>query len=331
MKTRIFALFLLTLALVVSACGGGEETVAETAPPQQAATDAPDSSQPTEAAPQPDQFYLQITNVVGTVETRANANEAYAPAEVGQRLTEGAQIRTGADGIVALYRDAVTMVVVDNNSEAQIKTLGGTAEAPITIMTVLTGAVALDRHGAEMPAGAVLSVETPEGNTGQVLGSTVRVQYNPETKIMTATCLTGTCEFVRGDQKLTLEEGQAVDIEGLMPPPGAPEEMSVDQANQFLEMGYQLCGGCPITIGDIRDGGLSEASPAPDDLGSDEFEDGEDSSSDSGDSSDDSGDSNDGDSSGDSGDSDGEGGDSGDGGGEGGDSGDSGGDSGGGG
>jgi hypothetical protein len=92
------------------------------------------------------------------------------------------------------------------------------------------------------------------------------VQYNAETKVMTATCLTGTCEFVRGEQKLTLEAGQAVDIEGLQPPPGAPEEMSVDQANQFLAMGGQLCG-CEITIGEIRDGGLSQTSPAPEDLG----------------------------------------------------------------
>jgi hypothetical protein len=103
-------------------------------------------------------------------------------------------------------------------------------------------------------------------NNGQILGSTVRVQYNAETKVMTATCLTGTCEFVRGDQKLTLEAGQAVDVEGLQPPPGAPEEMTVDQANQFLAMGGQLCG-CQITIGEIRDGGLGQTSPAPEEMG----------------------------------------------------------------
>ena len=95
----------------------------------------------------------------------------------------------------------------------------------------------------------------------------MRVQYNPETKLMTATCLTGTCEFVRGDQKLTLQAGQAVDVEGLQPPPGAPSEMTTDQANQFLAMGYQLCGGCPITIGEIRDGGLEQTSPPPAELG----------------------------------------------------------------
>jgi hypothetical protein len=200
------------------------------------------------------------------VEVRENADEAYAPAEVGQRLSEGAQIRTGEDGIISLYRDAITMVIIDHASEAEIKTLGGSAEVPVTVISILSGAAALEHHAEKLPEGSIFTIETPEGNNGQILGSTVRVQYNPETKLMTATCLTGTCEFVRGEQKLTLEAGQAVDVTGLQPPPGAPEEMSVDQANQFLAMGGQLCG-CEITIGEIRDGGLSQTSPAPEDLG----------------------------------------------------------------
>ena len=260
MKRKIALIIFLTIALLVAACGGGAATEA---PAQDTSSD---SSQPTDAPAQDTVFYLQITNIKGTVEVRSSANDAYAPAELGQRLGEGAQIRTGADGIVVLYRDKLTMVIVDNNSEAEVKTLGGTVEVPITILTVLTGAVGLEHHTEKLPEGAVLSVETPEGNTGHILGSTVRVQYNPETKIMTATCLTGTCEFVRGDQKLTLEAGQAVDVTGLQPPPGAPSEMTTEQANQFLAMGGQLCG-CEITIGEIRDGGLQQTSPAPENLG----------------------------------------------------------------
>ncbi len=249
----VFAISMLLLA----ACGGGEATTA----PVQDAGEPTTQTQSTEA-PVAEQFVLHVTNIKGLVEVRASANDEYAPAEVGQELGEGAQIRTGADGIVALYRDAITMVIIDVNSEAQIKTLGGTVEVPITIISVLTGAAALEHHAEKLPEGAVLSIETPEGNTGQILGSTVRVQYNPETKLMTATCLTGTCNFVRGDQTLTLQAGQAVDIEGLQPPPGSPEEMSTDQANQFLAMGTQLCG-CQITIGEIRDGGLEQTSPPP--------------------------------------------------------------------
>jgi len=259
-KFYTFVSALVVLMLFLVACGGSSA--------EQGGNDQPvaQDSASTEAPIVASEFFLQVTNIKGTVEVRASANDSFAPAEVGQRLAEGAQIRTGADGIVALYRDALTMMVVDNNSEAQIKTLGGTVEIPITVVTVLKGAVALEHHAEKLPEGSILNVETPEGNTGQILGSTVRVQYNPETKVMTATCLTGTCEFVRGDQKLTLEQGQAVDVTGLQPPPGAPSEMTTEQANQFLAMGGQLCG-CEITIGEIRDGGLEQASPPPADLG----------------------------------------------------------------
>lgn len=261
-KYRFLPVFVVVFVLLLSACGS--PAAEEAAPVTEASSDAAATEAPVSEATS--EFFLQIAKVVGTVEVRASASEEYAPAQEGQRLVVGAQIRTGADGIVALYRDAKTMVIVDNNSEAEIKTLGGTAEVPVTVILLLSGAAALDHHAEQLPEGAVFSIETPEGNNGGVIGSTVRVQYNPETKIMTATCLTGTCEFVRGDQKLTLQAGQAVDVEGLQPPPGAPEEMSVDQANQFLAMGYQLCGGCPITIGDIRDGGLSGSAPAPENL-----------------------------------------------------------------
>lgn len=263
-KLRILSVVLVVFALLLAACGESAPPAQESSTGQETTDSAPATEAPSSEGTA--EFFLQIAKVVGTVEVRASASEEYTPAQEGQRLVVGAQIRTGADGIVALYRDTKTMVIVDNNSEAEIKTLGGTAEVPVTVILLLSGAAALDHHAEQLPEGAVFSIETPEGNNGGVIGSTVRVQYNPETKIMTATCLTGTCEFVRGDQKLTLQAGQAVDVQGLQPPPGAPEEMSVDQANQFLAMGYQLCGGCSITIGEIRDGGLSGSAPAPENL-----------------------------------------------------------------
>jgi spore maturation protein SpmB len=257
--------YAMSMTVLLAACSEGEPaTTAPSEDPSEVSTAAPAAGEEETA------FFLQVSNVVGKVEVRSNSNDAYAPAEVGQQLAEGAQIRTAEDGIVALYRDAVTLVIVDNATEAEIKTLSGTTETPITVLTVLSGAVAVEHHAGKLPEGAELKVETPEGNGSQILGSTVRVNYNPDTKIMTATCLTGTCQFVRGDQKLTLEAGQAVDVQGLQPPPGAPSEMTVDQANQFLAMGFQLCGGCPITIGEIRDGGLGQTSPPPEGLPSTE-------------------------------------------------------------
>jgi hypothetical protein len=253
---RSFVVFTIVLAIFLAACGGGSA-----AEPAQEVV-ATEEVQAEVVAPV---FYLQIAKTVGEVEVRASANEEFAPAVEGQRLKEGAEIRTGADGVVALYRDELSMVIVDFNSEVQVKTLQGTKEVPITILYLSNGGTVIEHHAEKLPEGVFL-VETPDGNNGSILGSTVRVGFNPTTGIMTATCLTGTCEFVRGEQKLTLEAGQAVDVTGLQPPPGAPSEMSVDQANQFLAMGYQLCGGCPITIGEIKDGGLGQTAPAPEDI-----------------------------------------------------------------
>jgi hypothetical protein len=93
-----------------------------------------------------------------------------------------------------------------------------------------------------------------------VVHSTIRVSYDPETKIMTAICTSGECNMVKGDQKLTLQEGQAVDLTGLAPLPNMPEEMSTEQANQFLAMADQMCG-CQVDIGDIHDVDLESFSP----------------------------------------------------------------------
>lgn len=277
----ILAAALTIFTLLLSACGSGGSSAQVTEAPAAQATEAPIQAQPESSA---SAFYLQVAKIVGTVEVRANANEDFAPAEVGQRLIEGAEIRTGTDGIIALYRDALSMVIVDNNSELHIKTLQGSKEAPVTVLFLVGGGAVIEHHSEKLPEGAVFQIDTPDGNNGAILGSTVRVGYDPETKIMTATCLTGTCTFVRGDQTLTLQEGQAVDIQGLQPPPGAPSEMTVEQANQFLAMGGQLCG-CVITIGEIRDGGLSQTAPAPEDIAEEKPEDNSNTDSGGGDSS----------------------------------------------
>jgi hypothetical protein len=277
MKRNIWAL-IVVCALVISSCGTKPAEAPPAAPSQSAespkATEAPrstDAPKPTDTVkltevprPTKTQPMLYVTSVTGTVEVRRAENEAFAPAKVGQKIGEGAMIRTSADGIAVLYRDKISMVVLDKSSEMRVKKLAFKSSKPITILSLSNGAAAVE-HKGKMEEGAVFALETPNKDKSGVVGSTLRVSYDPETKTMTAVCVTGECNLVKGDQKLNLTEGQAVDVQGLAPIPGMPEEMTTEQANQFLGMAHQMCG-CELTIGEIRDQGLEELVPPLDEV-----------------------------------------------------------------
>jgi hypothetical protein len=277
MKRNVWAI-IVVCALVISACGT-KPTEAPPAPPQSAETPkavetAPQSTEaakPTEAVkltevprPTKTQPMLYITQVKGTVEVRLPESETFAPAKVGQKIGEGAMIRTSADGNAVLYRDKISMVILDKSSEMQVKKLAFKSSKPITILSLTSGAAAVE-HKGKLEEGSVFALETPNKDKGGVVGSTIRVSYDPETKTMTAVCVTGECNLVKGDQKLSMTEGQAVDVQGLAPIPSMPEEMTTEQANQFLAMADQMCG-CELTIGEIRDQGLEELVPPSEDV-----------------------------------------------------------------
>ena len=69
------------------------------------------------------------------------------PAKVGQKLQEGAELRSGKDGIIVLYRDKISMVTLDVNSEMQVKSLQGTKEKPVTELFLVKDAAALVHKG----------------------------------------------------------------------------------------------------------------------------------------------------------------------------------------
>ena len=278
MKRNILTL-IVVCAIAISACGAKPaEAPQPTAPPQSAETpkavEAPQSTEaeePTEAVklteiprPTKTQPMLYVTSVKGKVDVRQTAKDEYAPAKVGQKIGEGADVRTGADGVAVLYRDKTSMVILDKSSEMRVKKLAFASSKPITILSLSNGAAAVE-HKGKLPEGAIFALETPNKDRSGVVGSTLRVSYDPETNTMTAVCVTGECNLVKGDQKVDLTEGQAVDVQGLAPLPDMPEEMTTDQANQFLAMADQMCG-CELTISDIRDGGLEEQVPPLDDV-----------------------------------------------------------------
>jgi hypothetical protein len=202
--------------------------------------------------------------VRGQVEVRENVSGQFAPARAGQEYGVGTEIRTGADGVIALYRNTLSLIVLDQNSVMLVKKLGFKSGQPITILSLITGAAAVD-HKGKLPAGALLAIETPGEQQSGVAGSTIRVSYNPETRLTTATCTSGECNLVKGDQTLGLREGQQVDVAGLDLLPDMPDEMSTEQANQFLAMANQMCG-CELPVSEVRDVELDSLTPPPDDV-----------------------------------------------------------------
>jgi hypothetical protein len=273
-------LIMLTICvLLISACSpkAAEPPKPTDTAGQAAAPQATEVSAPTEVSkpvntpqftevPKPSKSkpVLYLTSAKGQVEVRPDAKSDFAPGKVGQKLGEGAEIRTGTDSVAVLYRDKTSMVIVDSKSEVLVKQVAFKAGKPITLVSLKSGAAAVD-HKGELPEGAVLAVEAPDKSSNGVLHSTIRVSYNPETKLMTAVCTSGECNLVKGDQSLTLKQGQAVDVEGLAPLPEMPEEMTTDQANEFLAMADQICD-CQLTLGEIQDLDLEELSPPDDEV-----------------------------------------------------------------
>jgi hypothetical protein len=211
---------------------------------------------------------LHISLVKGQVEIRESVGGEFAPAQVGQKVGVGAEIRTGADGIVALYRDTLSMVVLDQKSVMLVKKLAFKAGQPITILALINGSAAVE-HNGKLPEGSVFAIETPNKQLSGVVGSTVRVSFDTTTNppVMTATCISGECNFVKGDQTLSLTEGQQVDVTGMVPLPGMPNvmEISTEQANGFLTQAHQMCG-CDLPISEIKDAGLTSLAPPSEDV-----------------------------------------------------------------
>jgi hypothetical protein len=270
-----FVSVLLAVLLTLVACSGNQST-APAATPEPAATEVPatQSSAPsaTEAVSEQPQNaekvlpMLHIAMVKGQVEIRENADGQFAPAQAGQKIGVGVEIRTGTDGIVALYRDTLSMVVLDQSSAMVVKKLAFKDGKPITILFLIKGAAAVE-HNGKLPEGAMLSIETPNQQVSGVLGSTVRVSFDTSVTppVMTATCISGECNFVKGDQTLSLQEGQQIDVTGMVPLPGMPNvmEISEEQANQFLAQAHAMCG-CDLPISEIRDTGLTTLAPPED-------------------------------------------------------------------
>lgn len=265
---KILLVTSLTMTLLISACGASTQPAKSATEP--VSTEAP--VQLTEASIN-SEFFLEFANIKGKVEVRATSNSEFTPAKIGQRIGEGTEIRTGADGIAGLYRDSLTLIIVDNDTEIQVKTLQGTQEVPITVMLLSHGTAVLSHHAEKLPEGAIFAFETSDGDTVSIIGSTVMFKINAggDLKIIPlegeriVTTLEGDAKYEHGEKSQTLHGGQSITTEGSNPLPNSPSEMTTEQTNEFINMGSRIAGR-EIEIEDIKDGGFADIVPPPSDL-----------------------------------------------------------------
>lgn len=191
--------FSLMLIILLAACGPSVQQTA-TAPA------------PTPTAPEEGRT-AEFQEVENDVQARASEDDSYTPAGVGQEMQIGGQARSGEEGRARLdLQPDATIVRLGPNSQFTLSELGQEPQNPLTRLYLAAGQLWIILTGGE------LEVETEVGIAG-VRGSLMGVSYDPETKIMTVTCLEGNC-YLRNDAGRTdLTDNEA---SGILGPDQAP-------------------------------------------------------------------------------------------------------------
>lgn len=213
MKTKI--VFLLSVSLLLVACQTATPlplTSTKIAEPTERPTSTPrpptDTATPsptTTPTPKPKRI-ASFGSVENSVEARGSEADEFAAASVGMKLPAGGQARTGADGRARLdLSPDATIIRLAPNTLFAVTALDEEEGNPLTQLELLIGQLYIILNGGE------LDVKTPSG-VAAVSGSMLGVFYDPEARLMTATCLEGHCTLGNGTDFIELIEGQAADI-----------------------------------------------------------------------------------------------------------------------
>jgi hypothetical protein len=138
-------------------------------------------------------------------------------------------VETGAEGRARLdLLPEGTIVRVGPNSSFTMPVLTEDNGKPKTTLELLFGKVYILLNGGS------LEVKTPTG-VAMVRGSLMRVEYDPETKKLKASCLEGHCSLKneKGDT-VELEAGEYTYIEGDFPPIDPPMLIDSSEIEEWL-------------------------------------------------------------------------------------------------
>ncbi|MBL0348396.1 FecR family protein [Candidatus Villigracilis affinis] len=213
--TVILVLLTLLLGACAPAVSPVEAPVATEEPSSQVgpAVDIPAEVEPIPTATTAPEREATISDVQNEVMARMLSTNDFAPAMVGTNILPTGGVETGAEGRARLdLLPEGTIVRVGPNSSFTVPQLVEENGQPKTVIELLFGKVYILLNGGS------LEVETPSG-VASVRGSLMRVEYDPETKKLKASCLEGHCSLKDGNgNEVELVEGEYTYIEGNFPP-----------------------------------------------------------------------------------------------------------------
>lgn len=169
----------------------------------------------------------QLSELKNEVQAMRQAGEPFTVAREGDVVVLGGRVSTGAESKVRLDLTEGTIVRLGAETEFTVETLTQDAADPFTRIQLLTGQLWVILNGGS------LEVETSVG-VAAVRGSYLGVNYDPQTRYLTVTCLEGQCGLSNNQGEVELTDGQSSEIVGDEPP--APvEELTYEEIQDWIE------------------------------------------------------------------------------------------------
>jgi hypothetical protein len=208
------AITLLLLTMLLGACSPGVASTESPVSQESAQTEPPVVVKPTATKPAPTntaapEREATISEVENEVLARIQSGKDFAPASVGTSILPTGGVETGVDGRARLdLLPEGTIVRVGPNSSFIVPQIVKENGEPKTVIELLFGKIYILLNGGS------LEVKTPSG-VAAVKGSLMRVEYDPEKKMLKASCLEGHCSLKNEDgDEVELVAGEFTYIEG---------------------------------------------------------------------------------------------------------------------
>ncbi len=163
--------------------------------------------------PTPEADHPRLTELVNSVETRANVVSEFAPAQPGDSVPEGAQIRTGPEARALLDYGSGTRIRLDANTLVTLQPLAGNAAAPTLRMRLVFGKLWITLGpGSQFEAETAIGKATAAGKYAELQYSVGESATATDDDKLLIRCLDGDCTFANvvhlaGMQQLIITGG----------------------------------------------------------------------------------------------------------------------------